>query len=396
MTEKTFGAWLTRRFARITTSGKVIPEIDGLRFLAISGVVLYHGMQQVAARNGVAAVFTAHQGVDRGLIWLLEQGRLGVQFFFVISGFVLGLQYSERHHRHRPHPPLRKFYLRRLTRLEPPYMLNLVISYLLVASLFVLGLRAKGAGFRELLPHLGASLVYLHNFIYHDMSTVNGVTWSLEIEAQFYLLMPLLGMLIYLIRGNGARALVLLGVIVVHGLIVGHYQAPPWYLQFSLAGFLGYFLTGILLADLYSAHPDPRGRGDLRWDGAAATALAAILASEYFLGYQGHYPLLFGVICLAALRGRALKRILNITPVWIIGGMCYSIYLYHLWILGLGAQALRFAYHTQLPFWQNFGLLFPVLGLAVLAISAVFFLALERPCMERDWPRRLWQWARPT
>lgn len=118
-----------------------------------------------------------------------------------------------------------------------------------------------------------------------------------------------------------------------------------------------------------------------------------MLASEYRLGFEGHYPLLFGVVCQAALSGRLLKRFLNLTPIWIIGGMCYSIYLYHLWIIALGAQALRFAYRGDFPFWRNFCDLFPVLVLAVLAISAVFYLVLERPCMEREWPRRLWRWA---
>jgi len=74
--------------------------------------------------------------------------------------------------------------------------------------------------------------------------------------------------------------------------------------------------------------------------------------------------------------------------------MCYSIYLYHLWILGLGAQALRFAYNQEFPFWRNFCDLFPPLAGAVLMISGAFYLVLERPCMERDWPKRLRRWIR--
>jgi peptidoglycan/LPS O-acetylase OafA/YrhL len=392
MTPTRLGAAVVRRFARITNSGRLIPEIDGLRFVAISGVVLYHGMQQIAARNGVSASFEAHQGADRAFMWLLNQGRLGVVFFFVISGFVLGLQYSERHHRGRPPPEIKHFYLRRLTRLEPPYMVNLLFSYLVVASLYRFGVRAKGGGFLALLPHLGASMVYLHNLIYHDMSTVNGNTWSLEVEAQFYLLMPLLAGLIYLIRSNAWRAIALLAAIVVHSLIVSAHP-DPWYVQFSLVGFLNYFLTGILLADLQSADPHRSGPGHFRWDWAALAVVAGVFASERWLRYEGHFPLLFGVFCLAALRGRILKRCLNFTPVWILGGMCYTIYLYHLMILGLGAQALRFAYRPAFPFWRNFCDLFPLLAVLVLIASVVLFLGLERPCMDRDWPKRLWRRA---
>jgi peptidoglycan/LPS O-acetylase OafA/YrhL len=385
---KTIGAAIARHFARVTSSGRLIPEIDGLRFLAISGVVLYHCMQQVAARNGVSAYFGDHQGADRFVIWLLSQGRLGVQFFFVISGFVLGLQYSERHYGGRPKPSLGRFYFRRLTRLEPPYAVNLLLSYLLVATLFVFGLRAKGAGFSALLPHLAASLVYLHGFIYHDMSLVNGITWSLEVEAQFYLLMPLIGSLIYLIHGNRVRAAILLAAIVAHGAAVGAVHDTPWYFQFTLAGYLCYFLTGILLADLYCARPDGPASDDVRWDLAALGALAVALVSEFYSGYEGHFALLFGVVSWAALSGRYLRMFLRLTPIWIVGGMCYSIYLYHLWVIALGAQALRFAYRHDYPFWRNYFELFPWLCIAVLVISAGFFLVLERPCMERDWPKR--------
>lgn len=388
-TAKDVGGGLARHFTRITTSGRLITEIDGLRFIAISGILLYHGMQQIAARNGISASFEAHGGIDRAVMWLLSQGRFGVQFFFVISGFILGQQYSENHHRGLPHLDLKHFYLRRLTRLEPPYVVNLLISYLLVGTLFTLGLRAKGAGFSDLLPHLGASLVYLHGFIYHDLSAVNGVAWSLEVEAQFYVLMPLFATLIYRIRRNSHRNFTLVTVIVIHGLFIGSYDGTAWYMNYSLAGYLSYFVTGILLADLHSANPDWRNRSRIGWDLAALGALGVGLASELFFDYVGHFPLLFGLVCQAALCGRFLKRVLRFTPVWIVGGMCYTIYLYHLWIIGLGAQALRFAYRPELPFWMNFCFLFPVVALAVAMISAVFYLLLERPCMRRDWPERL-------
>ena len=389
MSTKDFGGRFTRHFARVTTSGRLITEIDGLRFIAISGILLYHGMQQIAARNGVSAAFATHEGIDRAVMWLLSQGRFGVQFFFVISGFILGQQYSENHHRGLPRLDLKHFYLRRLTRLEPPYVVNLLLSYLLVGTLFTLGLRAKGAGFADLLPHLGASLVYLHGFIFHDLSAVNGVAWSLEVEAQFYVLMPLFATLIYLIRSNSRRNFTLVGVIVIHGLFIGRYDGSAWYMDYSLAGYLSYFVTGILLADLHSANPDWRNRSRIGWDLAAVGALGVGLASERYLGYVGHFPFLFGIVCQAALCGRFLKRALRFAPIWIVGGMCYTIYLYHMWIIGLGAQALRFAYRPGHPFWVNFCSLFPVIAVAVVLICAVFYLLLERPCMRRDWPERL-------
>lgn len=60
-------------------------------------------------------------------------------------------------------------------------------------TIFFLLLLAKGQfGFAEGLGHYLASIAYLHNLIYLEPSSINTVTWSLEIELQFYILVPLL------------------------------------------------------------------------------------------------------------------------------------------------------------------------------------------------------------
>src|SRR5207248_8852502 len=105
--------------------------------------------------------------------------------FFVISGFILGLPFASFYRGLGPQVSLRQYFLRRLTRLEPPYILNLAVF-------FALKVASQQYGFRELLPHFLSSCFYLHNLVYADESLVNTVTWSLEIEVQFYVLVPLL------------------------------------------------------------------------------------------------------------------------------------------------------------------------------------------------------------
>ena len=79
---------------------------------------------------------------------------------------------------------LKQYLLRRLTRLEPPYLICLLLF-------FALQVLVKGRSAHALAPHLAASLVYLHDLIYAAESPINNVAWSLEVEVQFYLIYAL-------------------------------------------------------------------------------------------------------------------------------------------------------------------------------------------------------------
>src|SRR6185436_17416816 len=119
------------------------------------------------------------------IISVLLEGGHGVSFFFMISGFILALPFIKEKMPGGSPVSLKKYYLRRLTRLEPPYLAALLLSFILLVLV-------KGQSFAGLLPHLGASSVYMHNIIYNNPSSVLGVAWSLEVEVQFYILAPFL------------------------------------------------------------------------------------------------------------------------------------------------------------------------------------------------------------
>src|SRR2546422_10744629 len=80
---------------------------------------------------------------------IAERGRYGVQFFFVISGFILGLPFATKYLKNGEDISLRKYFLIRLTRLEAPYLLNLLVFFVAKASISL-------AGRPSLLPHLPA------------------------------------------------------------------------------------------------------------------------------------------------------------------------------------------------------------------------------------------------
>src|SRR5256885_11137883 len=73
-------SWLDG-FRRITTSGEIIPEIDGLRFIAIAAVILHH----------LALFVSTQRKSEEGLLLV---GQNGVELFFAISGFILAVPFA--------------------------------------------------------------------------------------------------------------------------------------------------------------------------------------------------------------------------------------------------------------------------------------------------------------
>lgn len=312
---------LLAHLSRRTSSGRFIPEVDGLRFVAIAAVVLYH----------IAGFTESGAGRAGGVFDAAHSGRYGVQLFFMISGFILALPFAVYRLAGGPRPALGAYFVRRLTRLEPPYVIAMLGCF---AALVVLGRGTTG----DLWPHLLASLVYQHNLLYGTFSTINPVAWSLEIEVQFYCLAPVLAWL-FAIRHPVHRRSAIVALAFVFAA-----ASPLWTgrMSLTLVASLHFFLVGFLAADLYATGwPD-------------------------------------------ALRSRAVSRVLGNRWIATIGGMCYSIYLLH-------HPIVSFIGHRTLPLGGlavQVGLIVPV----VLGVSTLYFVAIERPCMDRHWPQRLGAW----
>jgi peptidoglycan/LPS O-acetylase OafA/YrhL len=93
----------------------------------------------------------------------------------------------------------------------------------------------------------------------------------------------------------------------------------------------------------------------------------------------------------AAFRGRASHWLLGHPLVTTIGGMCYTIYMYHwLMISGLTRVTLRFSTHI---FWLDLLIQFVLMSAIIIAVCSVLFALFERPFMQRDWPRKFWAWV---
>ena len=340
-----------------------MPEIDGLRFVAIASVVLYHlgGFMQAAAGGDPA-----------DSLWrVAAHGYRGVDLFYGISGFILGLPFAAHYLQAKPPVRLKAYFLRRLTRLEPPYLLNLLICYSLLVW-------AQG-GWRELLPRLAASAGYVHNVWFGEQSVINPVAWSLEVEVQFYCLAPLLAG-IFAIRPKRLRRAALLGLIVLAGIVQLYYWDATPRFKLSILYAIQFLLAGFLLADIYLLDWNAQPARHWAWDIAAFAGWPLLFALEDTQVWVV-FPILTLMLFIAAFRSVLVNRILRNPVVTAIGGMCYTIYLFHYVLIPL---MLRLSGGFD-PWVQG---LFAVS--MVMLISCAYFILIERPCMKKDWPRLAW------
>ncbi len=383
-----WGDWVAGQLSRVTTSGELIPEIDGLRFLAIGSVVLHHLMSIYLPQTGrsAAQVHTPAEwvaaGGGSGLVAIAYAGHFGVNLFFAISGFILALPFAKRSFEGREAPSLRKYFWRRVTRIEPPYIICLSLFFFVQWLL-------KGYSLSFLLPHLFASLGYLHNLIYGYHSSINVVTWSLEIEIQFYVLVPLL-VTVFKIKNAAIRRGLLFALIAFGGWFSQHviYPSGETRLMLSLLNFFAYFLVGFLLADLY-LH---RWFARRHWlfDGLTLYALWAMLTVLTTAGqYYYSLPLLVLTLYLGCFLGRLSNAFFRLRWIVITGGMCYTFYLYHIPLLSEMVAHTKQWLSVSRPVTLDFSLLM-LLVLPVLAVlCSVWFALTEKPFMLWGTPARL-------
>jgi peptidoglycan/LPS O-acetylase OafA/YrhL len=379
------------RFSRVTTSGKFISEIDGLRFIAIGTVVLFHIAVSLRIRN--AAAFTIPAGNLLGGI--ASKGFHGVELFFIISGFILAMPFAAHHLKKKPAVRLGSYYLRRVTRLEPPYILSML---LLFAAIIIL----KGLNPGTLLPHLLASLGYVHNLVYGQESLINNVAWSLEIEIQFYILAPILAML-FTISNRSVRRFVI-GVLILLG-AAGHAFVFQYSRMMSLTilNFIQFFLIGFLLCDLFLESWNEAPRRNYAWDLVSLIGWPVLFyiwnspdpsrylfSGEYSNAVENFFfPCAAFLLYVAVFRGRISNRIMTNPWITTVGGMCYTIYLVHNYIIGTATLATKNIVATN-SYTLNFLLQVILIVPIILIVSGIYFALIERPCMKKDWPQRLY------
>lgn len=355
--------FLSRLFRRNTSQRRYLPEVDGLRFIAISLVFLLHMLFVYGQWYGPEPVsFPLKLGAFFG------GGYKGVYLFFTISGFIVALPFARHFQNGEPIGSLRNYYLRRLVRIEPPYVI--FMTFLLALRLLS---AEESAGY--LLKHWAASIFYLHNILYDRPSIFTVIAWSLEVEIQFYLLAPLLFWVFRL--SSKAQAVVFP---VVFGAAVALSEAVPAQ-PVTLAQFFPYFWGGLGVASVYArTQRIYKGFGWLL-PFAVVLFLFVALVPQWGWAVRLALPLLATLLLFMGLFAGPVKQFLSLKVLTLIGGMCYSIYLTHFFVIGhLGEYPFPERFHFSYPpldyLWHC--LLYAV---PVLLVAAGFYLLVEKPFM---------------
>ncbi|MDB5103917.1 MAG: acyltransferase 3 [Fibrobacteres bacterium] len=299
-------------------------DIDGLRAVSVLAVILYH--------------------LDENLPF---NGFVGVDIFFVISGFLItGILYTGIEDSRFS---LVGFYVRRIKRILPVFFL--VTSCVLAFGILVmLPEDIKSMGKSAFAAVFSGSNVYFWNSRDTDYFARSSNllpllhTWSLGIEEQFYLAWPLFLMLMH--RIAGFKGLLPVSVILA--------AASFGYAQYSLhvdASFAYYMLparAGELLCGaipflILRRNGAPFGRTvreAASWSGAALILLAFLLpgVKHAFPGLNAVYPCLGAAILIwsGAQGGTLLSRALSYRPLVYVGLISYSLYLWHWPVLAFG------------------------------------------------------------
>jgi len=373
------------RLRRVTTSGRYLPQVDGIRFVAISSVFLFHVTRLVYDDYPANRAIPFGEAEATDIVGrLLREGRFGVMVFFALSGFILGLPFlAARVGFGRP-VSLRSYFLRRVTRIEPPYLVALALVTILAGTTDLWGPTDGVAG------RFALGTWYGHTIVHGVPNLLNPPFWTLEIEVQFYIAMPLLAMVFFGWDRVPRRAVIVaaaIGITLVQAALGA--RLGPGHPLGILPSYLQWFLIGFLVADLFVADWRSSPMTSARWD------VVSLLGWPAFFLLGGNedpvtyvlLPWLLLPLFVAVFRGRSTSRALGNRWIATIGGMTYSIYLVHapvIDILGRGTSEL-FATYSSGTILIQAALLAP----AVLAAGLLFYVAVERPCMDPRWPAEL-------
>jgi len=364
---------LLARISRVTTTGFYIPELDGLRALAIFAVFLMHlvdfgGAYHLLPKPTSSLEFCVNR--------MSIAGGLGVALFFAISGFIISMPFQAAFFLKQKQVSISAFYKRRLTRLEPPYLISLV--FLLLARLWLGDEKPL-----ELVKSFFLSAFYMHNITAGSASLINPVAWSLEIELQFYLLAPFL-LFIYC-RLNPILRKTILAVFTILLIAI---RPESWRWQHSVLGVFEYFATGVLIADICLIKWN-RSLPRLSRCDFCSVLTVAFLFSTALLPPSKTASLLRAasifLFVLFVLGSKYLSSFFGNPWIAALGGMCYTYYLYHSSLLFLSTKVCKLLFR-KLEYFQAYLTLVFFGGFLTIFACTLLFIFFERPFMHREWP----------
>lgn len=342
-------------------------SLDGIRFLAIFGVIWFH----------------THSRLLSSVVVSGRAGLIGVQLFFALSGFLITtLLLREKRNNHIS---LRNFYVRRLLRIVPIYYVVLLVYILLV--FLVERDSLEGRAFMQHLPYF---LTYASNWlVVSEGRIIFSFTWALAAIMQFYVAWPPIER--YL---KGIWPVVILLVMLVFLVCVQQHLFDTWVSTETLVYrimssiprtiYLGALLAHLL--DNQLGFELARKLLGQRW---SSGVLVVVLIGFLFLPWAS--PLLTScavvlfVGCCVIRKDHILSPLLEFWLIRKIGVVSYGMYLQHMLVF----NALKYIYgplHIRLPLWYFVGTFIGTVLIAKLShrYFEVYFLRLKGRFSRRE------------
>ncbi|HVA91625.1 MAG TPA: acyltransferase [Chloroflexota bacterium] len=315
-----------------------VVELDALRGIAIFGVVMTHVVNSLGMMGNNLPL------INLDITQFLNTGGLGVQLFFLLSGFLLTTTETRRYASGTGN--LGDYVRRRFLRLAPAYYLALCLA-LVFALWNNIYHPAMNIG-----VDLALYLTFLHGLAFGNHSDLDPAYWSLTCEVVFYAALP------FVLRLARPLSVRLLWYAATLGLAAGVYfwwatmssVELRFYLIFHPFAHLHLFLAGSLLAGL--AERRTRGRGlslpAASGDFLLLVALAGITLNAYVnnpaplaqvVSRLGTETLVAVGFAAYVLGSPLLKAILALPGLAALGRISYSIYLFHGLLMGLAEKA---------------------------------------------------------
>lgn len=335
-----------------------IPALTSLRFFAALHVLLFHFAQPQVA------------GAPEFIRTFIASGNIGVTFFFVLSGFILGYNYLGRTF------TARDFLWRRFCRIYPVYF----AAILFALPFFAMELRREAFWpdvFRTIAAFSPAKFLMLQAWFEPQALKWNGPSWSLSVEAFFYLLFPALALLFVRLTKVFALLSVVISLALVH---VAHIYEPPLPLLS-----LPLFLLGISLAQM---HRFVKPHELL----APIATVALILTIGFMPWIEQNVPMssaviaaTFGLFVYAFAKESPLARFASHPSLILLGEASYALYILHEPLASLfqavGARLGGLTMANPILFWTY--------TLSAIAISIGVYKGFELPIQRRLLARRL-------
>jgi peptidoglycan/LPS O-acetylase OafA/YrhL len=345
-------------------------SLDGLRGLACLGVALHHcsGCIFVAGSSLADAPYAFFYGFA------------GVEAFFALSGFLLAFPILKRRDEQTDWTA---FAWRRVRRIVPPAWGAMLVFICIGRLIEALSIEPFASAHPINLPTSPGQALAM--FLFWGKIYLNSSYWTMAVEVRWYLVLPIM---IYALRRYGAARLIAGTVLVAaaYALLKPHLGVTASVAIGPLPMYLPLFGLGVAVANMIVMQPlaGPREFPVLGLRvGLAVSALLVIAFTHSNTVTPSRVlpaSLLGFFLLLSAVKDPAVGALLSWRPLVWVGGISFSIYLTHEFVINLCVAVAR---QFNLSIWEQFLVYFGIVPLAMVPVALGFHLVFERPFLRR-------------